>query len=445
MKRCSRGHPSPINTTLPLRNLLKISVNLILPSILILLLFQGCKKEDELGIDLVNLPGDLIGMSYTDTTTVRAWSIKEDSLQTSGVYLHLLGSYYDPVFGKTTSSIYTQARLSTNNVGFGTNPVGDSLVLTLQYNGYYGDSLASLRLKVYEIDPTAVFHKDSSYYSHQTLPVTTLLFDDVVRINPYDSVEFGGKKVSPLLKISLGPDLIQKFINASGTTDLANNDAFIKFFKGLYITAEEVSSVNQGIVAYFNLNADLSRLTLYYHNASDTLTYPFNINDDCAKFSHFDHSGYTHAEPALNLQDTNGNNPRLYLQAMAGMKIRVKFPHAINRAELVIKVDSTDFTSTTFKPAAKLTIARITDEGKNAFTADFLEGETFLGGTYDETRHEYRFRVSRYLQSILAGEYENHGLVILVSAAAVKADRTTVLGNTPGMQNLRLEIVYAKP
>ncbi|HRZ41313.1 MAG TPA: hypothetical protein P5228_01265 [Bacteroidales bacterium] len=108
-------------------------------------------------------------------------------------------------------------------------------------------------------------------------------------------------------------------------------------------------------------------------------------------------------------------------------------------------MDSTDFTSTTFKPAAKLTIARITDEGKNAFTADFLEGETFLGGTYDETRHEYRFRVSRYLQSILAGEYENHGLVILVSAAAVKADRTTVLGNTPGMQNLRLEIVYAKP
>lgn len=438
-----------------MRNLLNISARLIVPALLILLLFLGCKKEDELGVDLVNLPGDMVGMNYTDTSTVLAWSTREDSLQTSGVFLHLLGSYYDPVFGKASSSIYTQARLSTNNVSFGTNPVGDSLVLTLQYNGYYGDSLASLRLKVYEIDPTAVFHKDSVYYSHHTLPVTTLLFDDVVRINPIDSVEFGGKKVLPLLRLKLGQDLVQKFINASGTTDLTNNDAFIKFFKGLYITAEEVSSVNQGIVAYFNLKADLSRLTLYYHNASDTLTYPFNINDDCAKFSHFDHSNYQHAEPALNLQDTNGNNPRLYLQAMAGLKIRVKFPHikdlyqngpvAINRAELVVKVDPSDFTSSSFKPAAKLTIARITDEGKNAFTTDFLEGETFLGGTYDEKKQEYRFRISRYLHNILAGQYENHGLVILVSAAAIKADRTTVHGNTPGMQNLRLEIVYAKP
>ncbi len=438
-----------------MRNQTRISALWLLPALLFLLLFQSCKEDDNLGVDLVNFPGDMIGMNYTDTSTVIAWSVREDSLQTSGVYLQLLGSYFDPVFGRSTSSIYTQARLSTNNVNFGTNPVGDSLVLTLQYNGYYGDSLATLRVKVYEIDPTATFHKDSTYFSHQTIPVTTLLYDDLVRFNPIDSVEFAGKKVLPMLRLSLGADLVQKFINASGTSDLTNNDAFITFFKGLHITVEEVSTVNEGIMAYFNLKADLSRLTLYYHNATDTLTYPFYINDDCAKFTHFDHSGYQHAEPALNNQDTSGNNPRLYLQAMAGMKIRVKFPHikdlytngpvAINRAELVIKADPTDFTSSTFKPSAKITVARITEEGKNAFTSDILEGETFLGGTYDATKQEYRFRISRYLHDILTGKYENHGLVILISASAIKADRTTVLGNTTTGQNLRLEIVYAKP
>jgi hypothetical protein len=420
-----------------------------------LLLFQSCKKDDELGVDLVSLPGDMFGLSYTDTASVIAWSTKEDSLQTSGVYLQLLGSYFDPVFGKTSSSIYTQARLSTNDVNFGTNPVGDSLVLSMQFNGYYGDSLASLRVKVYELDPTCVFSKDSTYYSHQSLPTADLLFDAVVRLNPIDSVTFGGKKVSPMLMLNLGGPLMQKFINASGTSDLADNSAFLKFFKGLYITVEEVAAENEGIIGYFNLKADLSRLTLYYHNASDTLTYPFYINDDCAKFCHFDHHGYLEAETGLNYQDSNGVNPRLYVQAMSGVKVRIKMPHisdlykdgpiAINRAELVIKTDPSDLTSSTFKPAAKLIVARVTDEGKNAFLSDVQEGDSFMGGTYDADKQEYRFRITRYLYDILSGKYTNNGLVLMVSASSVRAERATLLGNTLSGNNLRVEIVYSKP
>lgn len=418
-------------------------------------LMQSCKKDDDLGLDLVNLPGGMFGYEYTDTATVVAYSMFEDSLQTSSVYLNLLGSYHDPVFGKVSSSIYTQALLSTNNVSFGANPVGDSLVLTLQYNGYYGDSAASHRLRIYEIDPTAVFHVDSVYYSHQELPLGDLVFDQVVAFNPVDSVQFNGSKVQPLLMVNLGQNLIQKFIDASGSADLASNDAFKSFFKGLCLKVDEASTPNEGSMAYFNLNADLSKITLYYHNDLDTLTYPFVITDECAKFSHFDHADYQHAEAALKTQDTNGINARMYLQAMAGVKVRVKFPFigdlmkdgpvAINRAELVVKADPSDFTSTDFDPASKLTIARITEEGKNAFTSDVLEGETFLGGSYDATNKEYRFRISRYLQDILNGKYENCGLVVMVSAGSVRADRVVVLGNTLTEKNFRVEIVYTKP
>jgi hypothetical protein len=434
---------------------MRISLRLLIPFLFLFVLLQSCKKDDDLGLDLINLPGDRFGFDYSDTSTVIAYSVIDDSIQTSGVFLNLLGSYADPVFGRVTAGIYTQALLSTNNVSFGTNPVGDSLVLTLQYNGYYGDSLASHRLKIYEIDPTALFSKDSVYYSNRTLPLGELLFDQIVAFNPSDSIEFGGKKVQPLLKVNLGGTLMQRLIAESGGSNLANNDAFRSFFKGLYITVEEKTSVGQGSIAYFNLNADLSRLTLYYHNNLDTLVYPFPINDQCAKFSHFDHAGYQHAESDLRNQDTLGVNPRLYLQAMAGVKIRVKLPYAeslkkdgavaISRAELVIKADPSDFTSGSFKQPAKLAVARISDEGKNVFLSDFLEGDQFHGGSWDATRSEYRFRVTRYVQDLLNGKFDNNGLVIMVSGSSVLANRVVVLGNTATEKNFRLEVVYAKP
>ncbi len=423
--------------------------------LLIAMLFQSCKKDDNLGLDLIRLPGDMFGYEYTDTSTLLTWSMMEDSLLTSGVYLHLLGSYADPVFGHVTSGIYTQTLLSTNNVNFGSSPQGDSLVLTLQYQGYYGDSLAKHRLRIYEIDPSASFYKDSSYYSNQQLQVGDLLFDDIVTFNAIDSVNFNGKKVLPLLKVNLNAILMQKFINASGTADLSNNDAFRNFFKGLYLQVDEITVPGDGSIAYFNMNADLSKLTLYYHNDEDTLSYPFVINDQCAKFSRFDHAGYQHAEHGLLNQDTGGFNEKLYIQAMAGVRIHIKLPYitdlykdgpvAVNRAELVIKADPSDVSAIDFTPSPKLAIARINDEGKNSIITDALEGETFLGGSYDATRKEYRFRITRHLYDILSGRYNNHGLVLMVSAASIRANRAVILGNTATEKNLKLEIVYTKP
>lgn len=419
-------------------------------------MFQSCKKDDNLGLDIINLPGDRFGFDYVDTTTLIAWSIFEDSIQTSGVLYNLLGSYYDNVFGKTSASIYTQALLSTNNVSFGNNPVGDSLVLTLRYNGYYGDSLFKHRLKIYEIDGNADFHKDTLYYSNSDLPLGQLLFDEEVTFNPVDSVDFDGERVPAILKVKLNQILINKFITASGTSDLANNDNFGNFFKGLHITVEGVNTPGQGSIAYFNMNADLTKLTLYYNNDIDTLSYPFVINDQCAKFTNFYHNGYQEAEYQLKNQDSTGVNDRLYLQATAGVKIMLKMPHlkelykegpvAINRAELVLKTDPSDHTAADFKVPVKLTLARINDEGKYTFVTDYLYSEAFFGGQHDPVRNEYRFRITRHVQEILNEKFEDNGLVVLVSGSAILANRVAVLGNsTSAGRNVRLEIVFAKP
>jgi hypothetical protein len=439
-----------------LRTVTSIALRRIVPALVFLLvLMQSCKKDDGFGLDIINLPGDRFGLNYIDTATVLAWSVFEDSLNTSGVVHNLLGSYHDPVFGRTTAGIYTRAQLSTSNVSFGDNPVGDSLLLTLRFNGHYGNPRATHRVRVYAIDDDAKFHRDSAYFSNHTLPVSDLLFDGQVRFNAVDSVKLGGQSLPPMVVIPLNNILIQKFIDASGGANLANNTAFREFFKGLYIQVDEVSERNSGTIGYFNMNADLSALTLYYRNDKDTLSYPFVINDECAKFHHFDHAGYQHAEQGLLQQDTTGNNARLYLQPMAGVKIRIDLPFldelkkdgpiGITRAELVLRPDPSDNTASRYDKPLRLTIARITDEGKYAFISDFLEGETFMGGDWDPVRQEYRFRVTRHIQDMLNKKYPNNGLVVMVSGASVSGNRAVILGNTPTEQNLSLQIVFANP
>jgi hypothetical protein len=74
----------------------------------------------------------------------------------------MIGSYYDDVFGVTTTGMYTQFRLTTTAVEFGTHPVCDSIVLSLSYNkGFYGDTSTQMTLNVYEIDEG--FNLDNNY------------------------------------------------------------------------------------------------------------------------------------------------------------------------------------------------------------------------------------------------------------------------------------------
>ncbi len=108
----------------------------------------SCQKEPDLiGLDLLPIE-DNLNIDYTDTSTVVAYTLREDSLRTDELALNLLGSMSDPVFGTTTASIYTQYRLSKNNVTFGENAVADSMILTLTYKGVYGDSMASKTIRV---------------------------------------------------------------------------------------------------------------------------------------------------------------------------------------------------------------------------------------------------------------------------------------------------------
>jgi hypothetical protein len=414
-------------------------------------IFTSCNKNEEIGIN-VQPEGDILGVSFISSIPILAHTVLEDSVRSDETVYNLVGSYMDPVFGLTTAGCYTQFRLTTSNVDFGLNPVCDSIVLSLLYKSYYGDTSSYLTLNVYEIADD--FYLDNTYYSNQKLGVfKNNLANITFKPNFVDSVTVDSASYAPHLRIKLKKTLGDKIIAASSSSDLADNSSFLKFFKGLYISTNSVSS--SGAIIYFNLLSSLSKITLYYHSDNGLFNYSMVIDDYCARYNYFDHY-YSSADVLFKNQingDTTLGNDFLYLQAMAGTKIKFKFPDitslnslgriAVNKAELVMKVDETNID--TYPPPANLTLVLINTDGSLSFLPDYNYGSAYFGGIYNSTNKEYRFNIGKYIQDVLQRGYINdNGLFLVVSGASIYANRAVILGNNSAENNFRLEITYTK-
>jgi len=134
-----------------IQHLLQRSIkSIVLIAIFAILVFAGCEKPGVIGLD-VQPESDQFNVLFSDTSTIIAKTILEDSIRADEPILSLLGAYEDPVFGYTAASLYTQFSMTTNNVGFGSSFVPDSLVLTIGYNGSYGPSPSAQTVNVYRL------------------------------------------------------------------------------------------------------------------------------------------------------------------------------------------------------------------------------------------------------------------------------------------------------
>ncbi len=432
-------------------------------------LIAGCEKEPQnIGLNIQPLD-DKINIEYTDTVTVFAYSELQDSILTDNAYLNLLGSINDPIFGKTKASIYTQLQLSNNNVDFGSNPVLDSVIMSLDYNGFYGNLSNQQTVRVYEI--TESLHNDSAYYSNQNIPNDGLdLANYTFYPKPNDSLviqaiacksiySVDSIKYAPQLRFRLDDSFGNKIIDKSGGTELSDNDNFLQFIKGLYVTVDQTNE--RGAVLYFDLESSVSKITLFYHNDDDTLSFDLVINNRCARFNNFDHYDYADADQlfkdqVLNNDTTKGKN-LLYTQPLVGVRTKIYFPHihelvksgniVINKAELVICNNSE--ASRVLKPPVKLALAKFNEEGKLKTITDQKIGEDYFGGIYNNDKKEYRFRLNQHIQELLSEDEPDYGLSLMVSGSVVNANRLIITGTNPDNPDLtarrmRLSIIYTR-
>lgn len=415
----------------------------------------SCKEPDIIGME-IQPANEKLNVEFCDTISLIAYSQKEDSIRSDETALNLLGSNNDPVFGKNNAGFYTQIRLSSNNAVFDSLPVVDSIVLSLAYKGVYGDTNALQKVNVYELAED--IYKDNAYYSNREFLTAGIVLGTKTFIpKPKDSVKVGASTLAPQLRIRLNDDFGNKIFAASGSGSLSDNSNFVKFIKGIYVSS--ASAAGEGGIMYFDLLNSQSKITLYYHNsAADSLKYDFVINENCARINHFNHSKYLYADNYLQSEiygDTLKGENTLYLHSMAGIKIKLRFPYikdlakngkiAVNKASLVIPIDTNDVTSGYYAPPAQLVLIEEKD-GLIRFLIDQYDGIPVYGGMYNSAKKEYKFNISRHIQQIIDGYKDNNSLSLVVwtSDRPNTANRVVLNGTKSQTDKLRFQITYTK-
>jgi hypothetical protein len=434
----------------------------LLSGLMLLLTLLSCRKEPyTVGIDILP-PNDTLGVYQTDTVTVIAYTVLQDSIRTDEFTYGMLGAIMDPVFGKTTASMFTQVRLSTEGVTFGVNPVLDSIVLILFYEGYYGDTNTLQHVKVWELSQDII--SDSAYYSNQSAATySILLADQYFPPRPNDSILVSGYNVAPHLRINLSNKtnyLGNKILSAPQYVLNSNEE----FMKGLHIQALPVDE--GGSFIKFKTSDLFSKLAVYYHNTDqgDSLRFDMVIDGSTARFTAFDHYGYAEASPAFRQQVLNGDTllgmDQLFLQAMGGTLLKIHMPYlrslvkngkiAISNAQLVFENPGKD--TVPGVPYA-LSLYRMDSTGAIGFLPDHEEGASYFGGTYDSENRTYSFRLTRHIQNILTGDTTQNPYLYISAVNPTKNilyyNRVVLNGTNPYNSSyypgrLKLKLLYTK-
>ncbi|KOH43298.1 DUF4270 domain-containing protein [Sunxiuqinia dokdonensis] len=429
-------------------------------------------KEDPNSTGMELLPGsdlNTVGQSI-EKESIGAFTQHDLRLRTDEPNFNLFGTFNDPVFGKTTADLAVHVRLASYP-NFDETIQVDSLVLYLLYKEVYGDTTTMQSLKVYELvedvflDTTdASGTGDYPYYQDVDLkalasatPIGELDYYPVFRL---DSTETD--TLIQELAIKLDDSVAEKLYQAD-SLDMINNDAFVNFFKGLYVESQDVSS-GGAMLSLYTL-ATGSNLTMHYTKVTDTLVtdslrFVYRINANSARVSSFRHDYSTTVFADQLVEQPESPDSLIYLQTMGGLRAKIDIPTLdnwrdsvlgddriiINKAALVFQVDTVASDYRQYRIPAGLILTGIDiieEKEKEYLPADFSLSSSLYGGRYNATNATYTFNITHHLQNLIDGEVENYGFYLAPSFRNERA-RRVVLKGASSHAGIRLEVTYTK-
>ena len=455
------------------RLLEKKSKPVILPgvfSLLYLIVFfvltSSCSKEPGKIGHIIQPEDSKLNVFFSDSSTIYGYSEVLDSIRTDKLTVSAFGSLKDPVFGGTTAGFYTQFIPMSGGHDFGVERTLDSLVLQLYYEGYYGDTTATLTAHTYEM--TESIYKDIAYYSNKQVAIDPIDYSNFsFSPRPYDSVIIvpGNDTLPPMLRLNLtklNTSLGEKLLNAT-IEQMDDLETFQEFFKGLFVQSQPVN--DDGTIVYFGLSSTNTRLSLFYsskpNDTSDMqegLVYNYYISSTTATINKYEHE-YNTADQDFKNQvifgDTLSGAQKFYVQGYGGVRSLIKIPHihewakvgsiAINEAKLVLPGYPED---KYFEAPTQMYLLEIGEDGLGIPIVDSEEGNYYFDGEYNESQDFYEFRITRYIQSLISDTTKpNRGLYLFIYGGSVHPERYIFNGNQPESDTtagMRLELLFTE-
>lgn len=185
----------------------------------------------------------------TETFATKSIVSKPDSF--------LLGTYIDEHFGATRADILTQVALPKAGYTFidpsiaTTRP--DSIYINIAVNSSFGVSSSPMKIDVYELKKELDINQnylsdiEAKEYADLSKPIGTTI---TTVINPTTG------NPNKIIRIKLSANFLDRFFTTDASK-YASQEAFLKHFKGLYITTSFGSSTM--------LNISRAVITMYFH------------------------------------------------------------------------------------------------------------------------------------------------------------------------------------
>ena len=396
-----------------------------------------------------------------------------------------------------------------------------------------GNSQANFKLKISELDyylssldPQSNLEKFQRYYSNNQIPLNfsgNVLFDDEVIINSKELVFYNiddpdtpdedeskivKERLPPRLRISLDKDFFQKkILDNEGSQDLATNEKFKLFFKGLIIKAYDFSDP---LLMILNFNqAEINIVydyKLYDKKDTDDTTSDDTIEDIESQFklkmggiqiNSFVKETYP---PGLvsKINDTITNPQSVYLKGGAGVMAEIELfkdndgnevleeirskNWLINEASLSLYIDKEMLSSSggiiepsrlylyNIKTKAPLVDYFIDNtSGSKEFQNKIIHGG-IIELDEDEKGLMYKIRMSEHIKNIIRKDSTNYSLGLVVSSdisrnatsevndsnlvkytpttSAINPLGTVLIGPSPSTENydkrMRLNLYYTE-
>ena len=430
----------------------------------------------ELGTDVLP-PGDNVIVYYDtifeiDAYTVTGKPVVSSEFSYSATRLMLLGTMEDSITGMSTASVVTQFNASYDYLPADNLEI-DSLYLTIHFYDVLGDAGQDMTLSLYEFTERLYLDTAHTYYSDYEVEGK---YDPVPLAQVTITPESGGN-YEMLIE---NQDFIDKFLAVQSDTALYANDSIFKdYFKGLYITAEPVSS--EGIIARIQPSNALTRLTMKYSNDStevdstaerDFAYAYYNIDQySSQKINVYKHD-YSGTYISQILDDEEADSPYCFVQGMAGVNTRFSFaslqewmdqkPLIINSATLVFDVVPEEESGILYEEMPnRLMIGTILEDDSYEPIYDYnvlwandpnQQATRFGGykkaeskGMFSDTTYTYRFNIGLHFQSMVDGAKLDNDFIMQVHDDLVNPRYCSIWSNLPANpRRIRLEIVYLK-
>ncbi|MGV3503031.1 MAG: DUF4270 family protein [Adhaeribacter sp.] len=443
--------------------------------------FSSCENPDV----ALDLEGETqLGTAFTDTITVKAATVLlNDSILGFKRGNLLTGKASDPghIFGTTTAKAFTEVGLGTSTFTEPTTAVIDSMVLSLDYDEYYGDTTQDLTVRVHRL--TQAFEEDQIYFANRSLtyedtPLGTRTFKPRPKstVKAYNADSSAIVRLPIPLRIKLDKNLAQQMLTQRETV-LANQAAFVSFLPGFALTTGD----NAESVLGFDPDADSTYIRIYYRSGGKKYQYNLFLSSGNNRLNQVSASRANTALAALqnkgDVLPATATNNRIYLQESTGLKGRIRFPYIkslkeklngayINRAELIMPVVSEEQISPylyLYESSPSNLILRYSNEAR-AVSSD---GAFYPSGyvspaplVYSPSQKAYILNVTSYVQALIYdirprvtttnGTVEvpaSDGLIVSPSslAASTLAASGTPLNSLLGLQSLRQTMLNMAP